>query len=159
MPWGIGMADEIHDDGSGMTWRAPADGPAGRPRIEINEEALRRLCQLHATLVECAAFFRVSEDTIERRCKELGYAHFAEFQAENRAVGNVSIRRKQYQLAMEGDKTMLIWLGKQMLGQTDRADQTLQHKGSGVVVYIPDNGRDGYVEGSNTNEGDDGGSG
>ena len=35
------------------------------------------------------------------------------------AQGRASIRRKQFELAMEGDKTMLIWLGKQQLGQCD----------------------------------------
>lgn len=141
------MSDYLHDYSGGLTHRVPADGPAGRPKIHVDEEALRRLCQIHATLVECAAFFRVSEDTIERRCKELGYANFAEFRDENRAVGNVSLRRKQWQLAMNGDKTMLIWLGKNLLGQTDKAEQVNEHRGSGVVVYIPDNGRDGYANG------------
>lgn len=35
------------------------------------------------------------------------------------AQGRASIRRKQFELAMEGDRTMLIWLGKQHLKQVD----------------------------------------
>lgn len=35
------------------------------------------------------------------------------------ADGKISLRRKQFELAMGGDKSMLIWLGKQCLGQTD----------------------------------------
>jgi hypothetical protein len=38
-----------------------------------------------------------------------------------RLQGNATLRRKQYQLATQGDGncTMLIWLGKQLLGQRD----------------------------------------
>ena len=35
----------------------------------------------------------------------------------------MSIRRKQYELAMAGDKTMLIWLGKQLLGQSQNGTE------------------------------------
>ena len=31
-----------------------------------------------------------------------------------------SLRAKQFELAMRGNPTMLVWLGKQELGQTDR---------------------------------------
>ena len=66
---------------------------------------------------EIAAHFGVSERTIESRRKdpdftavmERGYAH-----------GNISLRRKQMELALKGDKTMLIWLGKQRLEQKDK---------------------------------------
>ena len=37
---------------------------------------------------------------------------------------NSSLRRKQYQLAMKGDKTMLVWLGKQRLHQRDRHEHS-----------------------------------
>ena len=35
------------------------------------------------------------------------------------AQGRASIRRKQFELAMEGDRHMLVWLGKQYLGQRE----------------------------------------
>jgi hypothetical protein len=33
---------------------------------------------------------------------------------------NASVRRKQFELAMAGNPTMLVWLGKQYLGQHDK---------------------------------------
>lgn len=36
--------------------------------------------------------------------------------------GKQSLRRMQYQLAMKGNVKMLIWLGKQVLGQSDKLD-------------------------------------
>ena len=34
----------------------------------------------------------------------------------------MSLRRAQYQKALDGNPTMLIWLGKQILGQRERVD-------------------------------------
>jgi hypothetical protein len=40
--------------------------------------------------------------------------------AKGKAEGNISLRRKQWQMAVEkGNVVMLIWLGKQMLGQVN----------------------------------------
>jgi len=38
-----------------------------------------------------------------------------------------SLRAKQYAMAMAGSVTMLIWLGKNELGQTDKSDQRTLH--------------------------------
>lgn len=35
------------------------------------------------------------------------------------AQGRASIRRKQFEVAMDGDRQMLMWLGKQYLGQRE----------------------------------------
>ena len=43
------------------------------------------------------------------------------------AAFDLSIRRKQAEVAMAGNVTMLIWLGKQRLGQRDRFDT--EHSG------------------------------
>ena len=36
----------------------------------------------------------------------------------------MSLRRKQYSTAMEGNATMLVWLGKNWLSQSDKLDTT-----------------------------------
>lgn len=87
-----------------------------RPRINISIEALETLCILEPTIEEIAAYFNVSRDTIERRMKEKKYR-----EARERGVnkGNVTLRQAQFKAARDGDRTMLIWLGKQRLGQKD----------------------------------------
>ena len=40
--------------------------------------------------------------------------------------GKASLRRKQYEVAMGGNCTMLVWLGKQYLGQTDKIDASVK---------------------------------
>lgn len=37
-----------------------------------------------------------------------------------RKEGKMSLRRLQWKSAQAGDRTMLVWLGKQYLGQTDK---------------------------------------
>lgn len=94
----------------------------GRPRIEIDWKELDKLFYLQCTLVEIAGWFDCSEDTIELRVKEKHGITFTELSSKRSAKGKISIRRKQYQKAEEGNPTMLIWLGKQYLGQKDSYD-------------------------------------
>lgn len=97
----------------------------GRKKIQLDWEQFDKLCGLQCTLREIASYFDCSEDTIERRCKEDKSTHFADYKAQKAGKGRIGLRRKQYELAMAGDKTMLIWLGKQYLGQSDKQETAL----------------------------------
>lgn len=90
----------------------------GRPRIEIDEEQFKGLCSIQCTLQEIAAWFKCSEDTIERWCKRQFKLSFAESYKKFSAGGKISLRRYQMRMA-EHNPTMAIWLGKQYLGQKD----------------------------------------
>jgi hypothetical protein len=92
----------------------------GRPRIEIDWAEFDKLCAIHCTLREIAGWFDCSEDTIELRVKEKYGVTFTEHYSKRNSAGKVSLRRKQYQVAMGGNTALLIWLGKQYLGQTDK---------------------------------------
>jgi AraC-like DNA-binding protein len=94
----------------------------GRPRIRINWSTVEALCAVQATEEEIALAVGVSVDTMERATKSEHGKTFAEYFKEKRKRGWLSLRRKQYQIAMSGDKTMLVWLGKQWLDQRDRPE-------------------------------------
>lgn len=87
----------------------------GRPRAILDRELIERLAGADCSIEEIAAFTGVSRDTIERRARDS-----IKFGA---LKGKVALRLKQRQLAMQGNVTMLIWLGKQCLGQTDQPSQ------------------------------------
>lgn len=91
----------------------------GRPRLEIDWEQLDKLCAIHCTKAEIADILGVSEDTIDRRCKEEHECSFAVYYKKHQAHGKASLRRQQFKTAMKGNPTLLVWLGKQMLGQSD----------------------------------------
>jgi hypothetical protein len=117
----------------------------GRPLVEINWAEFDRLCQIQATLEEISSWFKCSVDTIERACEREKNMGFAEYYRQNAGTGKVSLRRQQWQLALKGDKTMLIWLGKQHLGQAEKqeVDQKTDlnvHGDVKVVLTMPANG-------------------
>lgn len=97
----------------------------GRPKVNIEKEDFEKLCSMQCTLIEIAGFFDCSEDTIERWCKETYEETFADVFKRKSAKGKISVRRKQFQVADSGNATMLIWLGKQYLGQREYQDITL----------------------------------
>lgn len=96
-------------------------------------EALINCVRIHATAEECADFFQCSADTIDRRLKEEGWSGFAEFYKSHQAEGVISLRRAQWQAAQAGNPTMLIWLGKQYLGQRDQVSH--EHQVTGEVTF------------------------
>lgn len=98
------------------------DPEGGRPRKEFDIETLRNMVRIQCTAEECAGVFECSVDTIDRRLKELGYGGFADFYKRYSDEGKASLRRAQWKAAQDGNPTMLVWLGKQMLGQRDKQD-------------------------------------
>lgn len=82
-----------------------------RPRKEIDEELLYKLAVIHCTMQEMVDIIGVSEDTLKRR--------YAGIIAKGKAEGKQRLRRKQVEVAMSGNAVMLIWLGKNLLGQSD----------------------------------------
>lgn len=98
----------------------------GRPRIEIDEEQFKGLCSIQCTLQEIAAWFKCSEDTIERWCKRQFKLSFAEAYKKYSVGGKISLRRYQFRMA-EHNATMAIWLGKQWLGQKEQQGIAISH--------------------------------
>ena len=81
----------------------------GRPRAKIDPDAVLALARIHCTQAEIAAVLGCSVDTLARR--------FADTIKKGQDEGKASLRRMQYKAASDGNPTMLIWLGKQLLGQ------------------------------------------
>ena len=96
-------------------------------RMDIAE--LEKLCAMQCTDEEIAAWFGVTTRTIERRRK---VRRFAEIMDRGKAKGKISVRRMQMKLLDEGNATMGVWLGKQLLGQTDH----YYHEMNGAMVHI-----------------------
>lgn len=87
-----------------------------RPRKTVDEKAILELSSKGRTMNEIAAYCNVSVATLERR--------FAETIKRGRSLMRGSLRSRQYEVAMSGNPTMLVWLGKQELEQTDKAEFT-----------------------------------
>ncbi len=90
----------------------------GRPPLEIDESVVEKLASIHCTMEEIASVVGCSVDTLERR--------FAEVIKVAKDKGKSSLRRYQWEGAQKGNPAMLIWLGKQLLGQKDVSRVELQ---------------------------------
>lgn len=87
----------------------------GRPKKEIDAKQVERMAKVGCTVEEMSCIIGCDKRTLERR--------FAALIEKGRADLKQSLKHKQVQLALDGDRTMLIWLGKQYLGQSDKAEQ------------------------------------
>ena len=84
----------------------------GRRRKIVDAQRVIYLASIGHTIEEIAALCDCGRDTIYRR--------FATQCEKGRKLAEGQIRRKQFERAMAGSDTMLIWLGKQYLGQRDK---------------------------------------
>lgn len=94
----------------------------GRPLFDFTGkiDVIRQLASIQCTDEEIAAAVGCSQDTLARGRKR--DADLDEAILTGRANGRMSLRRAQYKRAMGGNAAMLIWLGKQVLGQKDNVD-------------------------------------
>lgn len=90
-----------------------------RPRIKIDWEQVDQMCAIHCTGEEQAAILKVDYDTLNRACKREHKKSFADYFKQKSSTGKMSLRRRQFTTAMDGNPTMLIWLGKNWLNQND----------------------------------------
>lgn len=122
----------------------------GRPKIRWTEDQVKQfksMCQMMCTEDEICAVMGVTDKTLvrlineylfeeitgEEKSEELEPIGFKDAFNVYSAQGRASLRRLQYKSAQNGNTTMQIWLGKQLLGQTDRIEQNVIE-----VPYIVD---------------------
>ena len=86
----------------------------GRPKKELDTKLIERLSSIFCTNEEIDSVVECHADTLAD--------NFSEYLKKGRSRGKMSLRRMQWEKAQTGNTTMLIWLGKQMLGQKDRLE-------------------------------------
>jgi len=85
-----------------------------RPRLNIDPALIEKLAHIQCTMEEMAFVCGCSVDTLERR--------YADIIKKQRNTGKTSLRRWQWEAASKGNTALLIWLGKQCLGQSDKVE-------------------------------------
>ena len=95
-----------------------AKNKGGRPKkYDIDPEEVFKLASYGCTNTEIADFFGCSKDLISKS--------YSTNVLKGRTDLKKRLRKAQIDSACAGNPTMLIWLGKQMLNQTDR--QEIEH--------------------------------
>lgn len=85
-------------------------GRAPRQRVVPPDEVFK-LAELGLNDRDLAEWFDISESTLRY--------NFSSFLTRARQSLKVKLRRAQLRVALEGNPTMLIWLGRNILGQSD----------------------------------------
>jgi SLT domain-containing protein len=90
----------------------PPKNKGGRPKVKVDTKIIENMAAIHCTNKEIAEVVGISVDTLQR--------NFPDLLQKGRANGKAKLRRLQWQKAEEGNPTMLIWLGKQLLEQKEQ---------------------------------------
>jgi len=98
--------------------------PGPQP-IEIDPDRITKWATVGWRWMDIAAELEIDDRTLRRR-RAVNPALDRAYQ-KGLSKMRRSLRSKQFQLAMEGSITMLIWLGKNELGQSDRLDTRSLH--------------------------------
>ena len=86
-----------------------------RPKkYKIEGIEVEKLAQYGCTNTEIADFYGCSKDLIKK-----SYSTFA---LKGRSKGKIRLRQLQWKSAENGNVSMQIWLGKQVLGQSDKQE-------------------------------------
>ena len=100
-----------------------------RPKkYNIDTEQVEKLAGLGCTNVEIASFFGCDESLIRKS--------YSEYIVKGREKGKIRLSQLQMKEAQKGNVAMLIWLGKQVLGQSDKQDITVNELPEGFNVEL-----------------------
>lgn len=105
-----------------------------RPKLQIDWKKVDHMLEAHCTGTQVAAHLGIYCETLYERVKKEYGCGFSEYSRQKKEKGNSSIKVTQYQQALKGDKGMLIWLGKNWLGQKDEPREEKQFDGQLSVL-------------------------
>ena len=86
---------------------------AGRPKKVIDYDIVAELASIQCTIDEIASVLKISRQTLHKDDQ------FLYIYKQGIEDGKKSLRRMQWDAARKGNTTMLVWLGKQYLGQKE----------------------------------------
>lgn len=108
---------------------------AGRTLTQIKWNEVELLLMAGCKGTDIALHLGVHPETLYRRCERDNKINFSEYLRQKRAKGNSLIRLAQFDEAVrQRDRGMLIWLGKNRLGQSDKAE--VAHKGEMPIQLV-----------------------
>lgn len=105
-----------------------------RPLKDIDPRQVELLAECGCTLNEIAAKLGCHADTIRDR--------FSESVQKGREAGKTDLRQTQWRVAKSGNVAMLIWLGKQYLGQRDNLDINKLQPEQALAILASETGGD-----------------
>jgi predicted metal-binding transcription factor (methanogenesis marker protein 9) len=91
-----------------------------RPEKPIDWKRVDELLMCGCLGTEIAACFDMHPTTFYERVADKYKMSFTNYMSQKRSHGDTLLREAQHKKALKGDNSMLIWLGKNRLGQKDQ---------------------------------------
>mgnify|MGYP003147217970 CR=1 FL=1 len=120
----------------------------GRKKLKIDWDRVDKSLIAGSNGVQVAAMLGVHPETLYDKCKEEKKVFFSDYMQQKKQEGNDILLSKQFELASEGDKMMLIWLGKNRLDQSDKKEIKQQNTGSLININMK-GGQDKPIQSEN----------
>lgn len=90
-----------------------------RPEKEIDWDRFEELLLAGCNGPEISPHFDMHPTTLYGKVEEKYKMNFTAYSQQKRAQGDSCLREVQYKKALSGDNTMLVWLGKNRLKQSE----------------------------------------
>tara|TARA_R100000808_G_scaffold24903_2_gene59200 strand:- start:3727 stop:4038 length:312 start_codon:yes stop_codon:yes gene_type:complete len=95
-----------------------------RPKkYKIDAEQVEKLASFGCTNKEIASFFGCEESLISKS--------YSRYITKGKAKGNIRLRQMQWKACENGNVSMLIWLGKQVLKQSESPENQVEELPTG----------------------------
>lgn len=106
-----------------------------RPKKGFDLETIEKLAAIHCTNTEIASVIGCDVSLLSK-------SDYSKIITKGKERGKMTLRRKMYETAMNGNVTMQIWLSKQILGFKEKIEDTVIHKDQEPVnvIVLPANG-------------------
>ena len=111
----------------------------GRKELKFDMEVVEAFGAVKASYRFMADYFGCSLKTIDRRMQDEDGSFCLRYK-KGLAKTKYNLSKKQIEIAMTGNVTMLIWLGKQLLEQTDKQEVGLKKDTLTDLFNIMENG-------------------
>jgi len=92
----------------------------GRLQLPVPPDEVELMASIGCTDREISTYFGLAETTMR--------SNFSDYLINGRQQLKTSLRRAQLQTALAGNATLLIWLGKQILGQQENPTDTEERR-------------------------------
>ena len=91
----------------------------GRPSANIDWDKIDPMLEADCDGVEVASYLGIHPDTLYIRCMADHKMTFSAYRQQKKAKGDSKLKITQFRMALNEDRGMLIWLGKNRLNQKD----------------------------------------
>ena len=101
--------------------------PTGRPPFILSDDQFKTIegmARIQCTQDEICDIYGVTDKTLNLALQKHSGVSFSDLIKKNMSHGKASLRRSQWKAADKGVPSVLIWLGKQYLGQKDQVEAT-----------------------------------